>query len=249
MIDLEQMYQCEREFPVRFAEVVDRPYGRLFCNPDNPLSNDSNHGIILRLDVDLDETVDDLVAFYHDKGLVPRLYPGFLPGEWAILKPVVAQHGFQFGQYTDCWFVLGSPSSIRPNRAVEVRRVRDVDESMVDLLCCTEGSDRTVRVLRRHLQYEEFHCFVGYVGSQAVTMGSFDIAGGLARVDNVLTHPQHRNRGYCRALIHHMVSTYPYDSGEPLYLWANNPVAMRIYREAGFVEFGVDRPAWGAWRS
>ena len=247
MIDLEHMYDCERDFPVRFTNVVDKPYGRLFYNSDNPLSNDSNHALILRMDLDLGEAIEDVVGFYQGMRLTPRVYPGFRPDEWDILRPVLTRHGFKCEEYVNHYFLLEGASVISPNPSVEVRRARDVDASIIDVLCSAEGSDRTVRILRRHLEYEEFHLFAGYVDSRAVTLGSFEIIRGYARVDNVVTHPECRNRGYCRALIHHMVEHYPSAASIPLYLWANNPAAMRIYREAGFVEFSADRPAWGAW--
>jgi len=247
MIDLERMYDCERNFPVRFTHVVDKPYGRLFYNPDNPLSNDSNHALILRMDADLDEAIEDVVGFYQGMRLTPRVYPGFRPDEWDILRPVLTRHGFKCEEYANHYFLLEGASVISPNPSVEVKRARDVDASIIDVLCSAESSDRTVRILRRHLEYEEFHLFAGYVDSRAVTLGSFEIIRGYARVDNVVTHPECRNRGYCRALIHHMVEHYSSVASNPLYLWANNPVAMRIYREAGFVEFSADRPAWGAW--
>ena len=249
MIDLERMCDCERDFPVRFTHVVDKPYGRLFYNPDNPLSNDSNHALILRLDVDLEDAVEDMAEFYRSMKMTPRVYPAFLPGEWDILKPVLTRHRFECEEYVNHYFLLGGMSAISPNPSVQVKRVRDVDPSIIDVLCSAEGSDRTVRILRRHLEHEEFHLFAGYVDSRAVTLGSFEIIRGYARVDNVVTHPECRNRGFCRALIHHMVEHYPSVASTPLYLMANNPVAMRIYREAGFVEFGADRPAWGAWRN
>ena len=248
MIDLERMYDCERDFPIRFTNTVDKLYGRLFYNPDNPLSNDSNHALILRLDVDLDSAVEDVAEFYQGIGITPRVYPAFRVGELYILRPILTRHGFECQEYVNHYFFLGGISAISPNPSVQVKRVRDVDASIVDVLCSAEDSDRTVRILRRHLEWDEFHLLVGYVDSRAVTLGSFEIIHGYARVDNVVTHPECRNRGYCRGLIHHMVQRYPSVASNPLYLWANNPVAVRIYREAGFVEFSADRPAWGAWR-
>ena len=150
MIDLERMYDCERDFPVRFTHVVDKPYGRLFYNPDNPLSNDSNHALILRLDVDLDRAVEDVAEFYQGIGITPRVYPAFRAGELDILRPVLTRHGFECEEYVNHCFFLGGTSSISPNPSVEVKRVREVDASIVDLLCRAEGSDRTVRILRRH---------------------------------------------------------------------------------------------------
>lgn len=44
-----------------------------------------------------------------------------------------------------------------------------------------------------------------------------------------------------------MVRRYPSIASVPLYLWATDPTAIRIYIEAGFTEFKTNRPAWGAW--
>jgi len=247
MISLEQMYACEIRFPWRFTEVAERDYGWLFHNADNPLSHDSNHAVILRLDGDLDAVLADITAFYRRISVVPRVYPGFRPGEMDLLRPVLERHGYRFDVYDDTYFVLGKSSSICPNPAVEVRRVRETDDALADLLRAAEGSDRTVRILRRHLEWDTFHCLAGYVDGHPVTLGSFDVGVACSRVDNVLTHPECRGRGYCSALMHAMVQQYPEVSQKPLYMWSAAPRAMKIYRRAGFVEFSADRPGWGAW--
>ncbi len=248
MIDLESMYACEREFPSRFTPVRETAYGRLFCNPGNPLSNDSNHALILRLNGDLDWAIADIADFYRARCLTPRLYPAFLPDEWPTLRPHLEHHGFTCEEYEDHYFHWASPSSIVAAPEVSVERARGMDTSIAELLHSVQGSDRTVRVLYRHLRHEAFHLFVGRVAGKAVTLASFEVVGSCARVDNVMTHPAHRERGYCRALIHRMVLDYPSISLAPLYLWATDPAAMRIYREAGFVEFATHRPSWGAWQ-
>lgn len=246
MIDVERMYECERNFPARFTNVAERPYGRLFFNPDNPLSYDSNHALVLNLGADLDGALEDILHFYRSLQLPPRIYPAFIPNEWPILEPVLKRHGFQCEECIDRYFHLSGPSTIQPV-AIEIRRVREVDDSIAEVLCAGQGSDRTVRILHRHLQSDDFHLLAGYRDGRAVTLGSCEIVQDMARVDNVLTHPAHRNQGYGRALIHEMVRRYPSVATVPLYLWATDPTAIRIYIEAGFTEFKTNRPAWGAW--
>ena len=75
-------------------------------------------------------------------------------------------------------------------------------------------------------------------------------AAGVARIGPVYTPPEHRGRGYARALTAHS-SQQALDSGAKrcmLYTDADNPVSNRIYADIGYVptgehvEFRFDHP-------
>ena len=85
MIDLALLKRLEITCYADFADVERRPYGLLYHCADNPLSHDSNHGVILDLDADLEAAVADVTAFYEGRGLEPRLYASFTAGEAARL--------------------------------------------------------------------------------------------------------------------------------------------------------------------
>lgn len=94
MVDLEQLRRCEFEYFRSFTDVVTTSYGLLFFSVDNPLSYDSNHAVILRQQQGLARAVDDVVRFYREKRLLPRIYPSYQHGELEILRPVLEDKGF-----------------------------------------------------------------------------------------------------------------------------------------------------------
>ena len=59
---------------------------------------------------------------------------------------------------------------------------------------------------------------------------------GLSRVDDVLTDPAHRGRGYAREVMRSLVDYHRRISNNILYLYADNPTAIRVYNDVGFAE-------------
>lgn len=249
MIDIQKMIECEISFPGLFTELTERLYGKLFYNPDNPESHDSNHAIILRLDRELNEAFEDIVTFYEEKGLIPRIYPSYQPGEEEILQPYFEQYGFHFQQFDNSFLVWQNESTIHPTPEITVTRAYTLDDSIIDIILSENEGDWTVRVLERHLLADRLHFLVGYLDEKPITMASVNIMEGLSRVDNVITHKAYRSRGYGRALIHFLVTYHANVSHNTLYLYASDPTALRIYREAGFVDIEQRLHTWSAWKT
>ncbi len=71
--------------------------------------------------------------------------------------------------------------------------------------------------------------------------------GNVGRVDEVLTHKAFRGHGYARTLIDELVRYHQRILGGTLGLYTDNPVAARIYAEAGFDKLDVPLEARAAW--
>ena len=247
MIDFQRLIACEVNYPRDFADVEERPYGLLYYNLENPQSHDSNHAVILDLKADLPVVIEDIVAFYRGKGLVPRLYTAFQPGDLERLRPYLEARGFQFFEDPQRLFVLEGSSRLRPHPQVAVCRVRALGEGIVALINSEQEEPWSVGVLKRQLVRDDYHLLVGFVGDRAVSKASINVLDGLSEVEDVVTHVAHRGKGYARAVIGHLVSTYAGVSRYPLYLWSYNPTAIRIYEEAGFVEQKGTLRDWSAY--
>ena len=251
MIDLALLKRLEITCYADFADVERRPYGLLYHCADNPLSHDSNHGVILDLDGDLEAAVADVTAFYEGRGLEPRLYASFTAGEAARLRPVLERCGYTFREMAQRLFVLRPDASTPgppPGVHLDVRRVRALSGGVRALVHSDGPAPWTEHAMRRHLAVEGFHLLVGYARGVPVTMAAIKVMPGLSRVDDVLTHPLHRGRGYARALMATLVTYHREVTDQPLYLYAENPVAIRIYEEVGFVEEPLPVDQWTAWR-
>lgn len=249
-IDLGLLRRLENAFFADFARVERRDYGLLYYQPDNPLSHDSNHAVILDLSADLAAAVGDIATFYQAQGLEPRLYSSFVAGDGALLRPHLERRGFAFREQPLRWFVLDdapAPPDPRAAGGLEVRRVRVLTKGLRELIHSEGPVPWTEHVLRHHLPCEGLHLLVGYVDGLPVTMASLKEMDGLARVDDVLTHPFYRRRGYARALLAALVAYHRRLTPQPLYLYAEEPSAIRIYEGVGFVEQVLPVDQWSAW--
>lgn len=248
-MDIAHIIRCENSFTRSFALVEQRPYGTLYHAPDNLESHDSNHALVTDLDHDLEAAIDDICGFYLRLGVRPRVYQSHAPGEQRLLVPRLAARGFEVSRTADRFLALTGSSRIRPVTGFTFRRVHELSDDVIQLVRAENDGEGgwTLGVLARQLVRDPFHLLVGYHNGRPVSMLSLELMDGLSRVDDVITHPELRRRGYGRSLVHRAAEYHRRISSNGLYLYAENPVAIRIYLEAGFepLDWQVDR--WVAW--
>ncbi|MHB1294831.1 MAG: GNAT family N-acetyltransferase [Anaerolineae bacterium] len=248
MISIEHLRRCEVDWYAAITNVDVHPWGRIHHNTANPLSYDSNHAVILDPACDVDAVLDEIVQAYESKRLTPRIYSSLQSGVGARLRPYLEAHGFTYEpSETRCFLRLGA-CRVEPRAALEIQRFRTITPGLLALVNSERQEPWTIGTLLRHLPKADLHLLVGLVDGEPVTMASINLMDGASRVDDVITHVAHRGKGYCRALIHALLAYYDALSTQPLYLWAENPTAIRIYQEAGFVEQPLDADSWYAWK-
>jgi ribosomal protein S18 acetylase RimI-like enzyme len=246
MVDIEQLRRCEIEYYRSFTDVVSTSYGLLFFSVDNPLSYDSNHAVILRQERGLARAVDDIVRFYREKRLVPRIYPAYQPEELPRLRPVLEEKGFVVEESPLRLFIWQGEPQGETGRALAVRRARELDNAIIELVNADGEAPWSVGVLRRHLLSPSFFLFVGYVNDAPVTMASLTTLSQGTTLSDVITHPAHRGKGHAHALLRQVVAHHRRTSRTMLYLFASDPVAIHIYEQLGFVEQEDSPPVWSA---
>ena len=84
-----------RFIPREITRWEEREYGLLFYNGENKDSYDSNHAIIFRERIsDLAKVLEDIVAFYTEKGMKPSIYQSILEeGYFEEIKEELSEHG------------------------------------------------------------------------------------------------------------------------------------------------------------
>jgi GNAT superfamily N-acetyltransferase len=248
MIDLKEVVECENNFPSNFTNVYEKPYGKLFYNRDNPRSYDSNHAIILDFNYDLDIVFEEITSFYQSIKVTPRIYQAFQAHEQAILAPYFKKHGFTYQEYENDFLVFENKAEFDRSPEMEIRRVNRISSGIVEIILSEDEGDWTVKVLERHLASDNFHLLAGFLDHKPVTLASIKVMDKLSRVDDVITHKEYRGRGYGRSIINHLVNYHASISNNTLYLYAANPIAIKIYREVGFVDFPQKLTMWHAWK-
>lgn len=248
MIDLERLIQCENESPATYAEVIRRPYGVLFYNLQNPESHDSNHAVIDDPEPRPGEVIDEITSFYEQRGLVPRIYRSFREGQLQRLRPFLEERDYEIIEWEDRYLVLKNPAPVCDDGKLVFGRVHALDSGFIDVILSEDAGDWNVKALERSVARPDVHLLAGKAEGRTVTIASLWVADGLSVVENVITHRDHRGRGYAREFMRRLVRYYRDVSSQPLYLCSSNPTAIRIYEEIGFADIGFPVPSWAAHR-
>lgn len=246
-----RLIECEVNVPTAFAAVCAKPYGKLFYNRKNPDSFDCNHAVLLNPVAAPHQALEDLILFYHLRGLTPRVFPSYREGEQEQLFPALTRRGFVIQRLEGKIFVRQNPSRLNQGPELEVLRIRTMDPAISRIFCIEDGGNWNVTVLKRQLETENLHLLAGYADGKPVCLCVLRAMHCFSRLDDVITHPWYRERGYGRALIQAVLNYHDrlYHRSENLYLWASNPTAIRIYQEAGFVALNNVPERWHAWLS
>ena len=246
---IEMIGRAEALFPQTFADMVERDWGVLFVTPTIPDSHDGNHACVLNHYDDVTAVVDEIVEFYEGRGVTPRVNYISSDGDNPTLRQALEEAGFAIGHENAMRVYLHqSPSSITPNPDVRIRQIKNVDTEMFDALASMENQ-RSAKVLQRCACRADDWLFVGKIDGQAASVALLQRTENICRVDEVYTAESHRRKGCSRAVIDAIITFYKNSQiAEPLYLWTDNPIAERIYLEAGFIKLEHSFVNWSAWK-
>ena len=246
MFDINRMFQTEISFCDSFANRVDTEYGKLYYNPLNPLSHDSNHAHIMKNLQHPEHTLEEIKTFFRKEGLTPRVYHSFIQGELEILRPYLEAAGFtvKTEDAKAFWFPSDSPAAL--DSASSVRRITSISSDITELIRSEDAGDWTINVLRRHVDDKRFHLLGLFEAGKCVSIASVKTMDGYSRVDDVVTHMNYRGKHFGTMLMEQLVRYHRAISDNYLYLWATNPIAIRMYLGLGFREIHTVVPYWSA---
>ena len=192
------------------------------------------------------DALEDVKAFFRSHGLTPRVYPSFLAGELEILRPHLETAGFTVKRQDARTFLF--PPDIRTPFAStsSIKRITSLSGDLIDLIHAEDKGDWTINVLNRHVNDKNFHLLGLFENGQCVSIASVKTMLGYSRVDDVLTHPDHRGKRFGTRLMQYLVGYHGAISENYLYLWATNPIAIDMYLRVGFNEIQTGVPFWSA---
>ncbi len=229
----EQIIRAESTFPCGFSNAKQCPWGVMYHNVDIPDSHDSNHAWIFSGDPQ--QVISEIEDFYRDKGISPRVRRAFPAAQSDPFGKVLEDRLFSIEQDKNRFFLHRGASQIDATADLEIRSLKTPDADMLDMF---EHSDslRGRLVLESRKATADYHLLAGCIDGKIVVAASLESLGDVTRVDDVLTDIKHRGCGYARRLTQALVEYHYEHIGNQLYLYADNPTAIRIYIEAGFEE-------------
>jgi len=227
-------YLEEDLFPREFTHDIERPWGMLFHNADNPDSYDSNHALIFRDRVeDLSAVLREIVDFYRERGMRPIIYQSILDDGWfgEVAEELAAQ-GFRAWQEEQHWMLLQEESRITAR--AEVRRITKWSDDLAVHLFQAAGEPWEIAVAKRQLENPGTLFFAAFEEGKPVGAIYGHVNGdNICRIDYLLVATAHRGKGLGRALTHAFV-THCREEKLPCALWPDGDIPRRIYEEAGF---------------
>jgi len=249
MFDIQEMLQREITFYELFTNKISTDYGILYYNPLNPLSYDSNHAHILDIKCDFERTIYDIVGFYKRYGITPRIYPSFIADELDKLRPVLETQGFTINVVNSIFMLFQPERAKLSTLGANVRIIKKISKNVLDL--AYSGNDRDwgewgIKVWQEAIKNPNFHLLGLFSSGKCMSLASLHLMDGYSRIDDVKTHADFRDQYFGTQLMSYLTSYHTRLSENYLYLWSDNPIAIRMYNNTGFQEIKVDVPRWTA---
>jgi len=240
--------ETENILPKTFSNVYETDHYILFFNEDNPTSNDANHAIIKHNEnnVDFDKIIKEIKTFYLLKNLPPLIYSNFVPGQLEKIREVLIRNSFDIESNNTFYMIHKGECKINELRNLKIRKISQTDD--LSFIYKIFGTDRVYKIIEKKIQSPNFNLFVGYLsdGTPVATI-AIEYINGVANIDKVRTSENYRGKGYARQMTKFCVDWHYKNKKDCLlYLGYSNPIAGRIYLEAGFAFVEGVHESWHA---
>jgi GNAT superfamily N-acetyltransferase len=238
MDQLEEIFNLDFAYLTSFTQCLEREWGILFYNEEQPDYYDANHAHIRRLVEKPDEVIKEVFSFYQSKGLLPRFYIYNLDVQGEFISQLKDNH---FG-YEE----LISPVQLWDKKIIESSNIEEVTIELVTMDNFSEALDIECsikefggRAVREKAFQQEFHnpqftyYLLRYKGEACATACLFT-AGNQARVESVATLEEYRGKGLIGHLIRHIQSEAAKRDIANLWVFPINEKIEKIYHKYGF---------------
>ncbi|PKK39423.1 hypothetical protein ABB02_01272 [Clostridiaceae bacterium JG1575] len=242
----ERILSTELDYPRHMAHTLERDFGFLVWEDRQKDLALLNHAVIYPHRVTaLQSTLQEITAFYEEKGIRPRIYQPFTSGYFVEEASTFRKNGYDIQLYAPTRFMLRTRASrISPQGDLLIRKLTQWDARITRDILLPNGHPEGEGLIKKHLESDRCSLWVGYLKEEAVSLVTGFVGEyGVARMDSMETREELRGRGYARDLVHAMVAHQARHSQLPLYVWPSNPTAERIFQEAGFERFFEEQHA------
>ena len=244
-----KILEADNQYYKSFANYINTDYGILYYNTDEPEWTDFNHACIINYntDSDFDAIIKNIKDFYISKNLRPFIYSDFTRGQREIIQSDLIKNGFKIeDNYGGQTFVIHtSECKINAPYTLKIKKINK-NEDLSCIYKIMKDKDDAEDIETR-FKNQGFSLFVGCLSDDTpVVTADLEYFDGIVLLDDVETAEEYQGKGYARQMIRFLVD-YHYKNYKDslLYLYYDNPVAGRIYNEAGFTEAHIE--LWAAY--
>ncbi len=219
-----------------FATRVERRWGYLFYNENQPNYYDANHAHISTYNGHFEEIINEVITFYKEKNLIPRFYLSNYEGQSKFLE-ILKNKGFSFEEFESSIQLWKRKIKLEPNSLVTIEKV--TSETMQDAIHIECQIPELGGSIREQAFKEEFSqdCYIHYLlkynGIPCSTACIF-FHQQDARLESVATIKEFRGRGLIGQLIHYIQEDMMKKQVERLWVHPINEQVEKVYHRSGF---------------
>jgi GNAT superfamily N-acetyltransferase len=241
-LNLHDILELDFEYLKSFSTLIERPWGALFYNQDQPEYFDANHAHVDKVNENPEEIVEEVIHFYTSKKLVPRFYIYNIEEQQHLFSALESK-GFKVEE-------LGSPVQLWNGKQVKkqsrndvvIERVTDQNfHEALEIECSIEElGGRAVREKSFPAEYNHpafTHYLLRYKGTACSTACIF-AKNHIARLEMVATLKDFRGKGLIGELIHFIQDEVRSQSFEKLWVFPINERVAKVYQRYGFENAG-----------
>jgi N-acetylglutamate synthase-like GNAT family acetyltransferase len=238
MNHLDEIFNLDFAYLDSFTQRLDREWGILFYNEEQPDYYDANHAHIHRMVEKPDNVIKEVFSFYQSRGLLPRFYIYDLNVQGEFISQLKDN---QFG-YEE----LISPVQLWDKKIIESSNLEEITIELVtvenysvalDIECSIKEFGG--RAVREKAFAQEFHnpqftyYLLRYKGIACATACLFT-AGDQARLESVATLEEYRGKGLIGHLIRHIQSESVKREIKNLWVFPINEKIEKVYQKYSF---------------
>ncbi|MED4782631.1 GNAT family N-acetyltransferase [Brevibacillus choshinensis] len=237
--------QSDIAYKQAFSNSVERPWGYLFWNEENPNHYDANHAHVSHPVTEIGQAaaiMEKVIPFFEEKAIYPRFYLYDQQNQQVLIKQLESQ-GFR----TE---VLPSPIQVWKGELATVHNTAEIViepvttanyEECLRVESVPEFGGREVRekAFAKEFTHPAFQHFLLRVNGEPASSLCLLQAGEIMRIENVATLPDFRGNGLIGHLIRFAQEEFMLSGGSQLWVCPINERVERVYSRYGFETVGV----------
>jgi GNAT superfamily N-acetyltransferase len=243
-MDLQRIVQeTDAAYKQTFARMEQRPWGFLFWNEENPLYYDANHAHLVEPPKaeEAGMIVDEVIAFFAERQLVPRFYLYGHSANQALMDALVRRQFRLESLPVPVMLWSGRYADATPGGDIRIEPVST--ENYDDCLLVESIPEFGGRAVREKAFAAEFAhpAFTHYLlrlNGEPVSTACLFRAGEYVRVESVATLPAYRGRGLIGCLLRHVQEEFWKTGAAQLWICPVDERVEAVYRRYGFETVG-----------
>ena len=238
MLRMDEIEDLEIAYVASFAHKIEKPWGLLFWNEDNPGYYDANHAHIRCIPNNPKLVVEEVVMFYREKHITPRFYIYNIENQNELIVELKAT-GFNFEEFDDSlqlWDNVLGEKDIDNKIIIEQVNKNNFTEALA-IECSIKmfgGKEVREQAFREEFNHPSYAHFMLIYNNTPCSIASIFIHGKQARLENVATLNQFRGKGLIGELIYYIQKLITEKEISKLWVFPISEEVEKVYQKYGF---------------